>query len=42
MDSQGAKELEHRTIDYLQVSFIEKVEIGKKIVLECTTTVISI
>lgn len=40
MDSQGTKELGHRTIDYLQVSFIEKVEVGMKIVLEYTTTVL--
>lgn len=38
MDNQVTEELGYRTMDYLQISFIEKIEVGIKMALEYTTT----
>lgn len=38
MDNQCTQELGCRTIDYVQLSFIEKVELGMKIVFEYAAT----
>lgn len=39
MGDQVTKECRYRTMDYLQISFIQKVEVGVKMVFEYITSI---